>query len=100
MCRLLYKLRGPNFPLNFPLLEEERRKLDGLALQELLQMFHPPQDQVRTQGRAGRGRGRRGGGAWRGGVQLLSAGSVARYPPTMECVLCGVVWCVGPHTLS
>ncbi|EFJ44318.1 hypothetical protein VOLCADRAFT_95484 [Volvox carteri f. nagariensis] len=33
--RLLYKLRGPHFPLNFPLSESERRSLDALSLQVL-----------------------------------------------------------------
>lgn len=45
-CRLLYKLRGPNAPLNFGMTDEEKQKLDGMTLQELLAVFHPNQGNI------------------------------------------------------
>jgi hypothetical protein len=37
--RILYKLRGPSSVTNLPLSEEERLRLDGLTLDELLRSF-------------------------------------------------------------
>ncbi|GLI60860.1 hypothetical protein VaNZ11_003076 [Volvox africanus] len=42
--KLLYKLRGPSFPLNFTLADTERQSLDDMSLQDLLQQLHPSQD--------------------------------------------------------
>jgi hypothetical protein len=39
-CRLLFKLRGPNFPLNLGLSAEERTALEATSLQDLMQSFH------------------------------------------------------------
>lgn len=35
-CRLLYKLRGPSAPLNLGLDADQRTRLDGMTLTELL----------------------------------------------------------------
>ena len=47
---MLYKLRGPGFPLNLPMTEEQKARLGAMGLQELLQSFH-----LRTNGGTGEG---------------------------------------------
>lgn len=38
---MLYKLRGPHFPLNFGLDQAERDRLDNMTFDDLMHEFHP-----------------------------------------------------------
>ncbi len=49
-CRLLYKLRGPSFPLNLGLTPAQAAYVDTLTLDQLLEDLHAKKDRDERQG--------------------------------------------------